>query len=156
MSVGRRGRTFHVLIVLGRESKINVRSSFFRWASEARISLNDFTHLRKLELRGFEHPKDVRLPWEQITSLRLDNSSVDLCISLLVRCPNLVEFHAMNCIKPKNIRGSLVTHTSSNIWRGDLMINYFDFLPFVHSIGIAHTHIVAGGQQRKKWAPCTP
>jgi len=63
--------------------------------------LNDFTHLGKLELRRFEHPKDVQLPWEQITSLKLDNSSVDLCMSLLVRCLNFVEFHAMNCIKPK-------------------------------------------------------
>jgi len=67
----------------------------------ARILLNDFTHLGKLELRRFEHPKDVQLPWEQITSLKLDNSSVDLCMSLLVRCLNFVEFHAMNCIKPK-------------------------------------------------------
>jgi len=66
-----------------------------------RILLNGFTHLRKLQLEEFGYPRDVQLPWEQITSSKLDYWPVDHCMSLLVRCPNLVEFHALNCRRSK-------------------------------------------------------
>lgn len=68
-----------------------------------RVLLNDFTHLRKLELKYFGIPRDVQLPWEQITSLKLDFWPIDLCMSLLVQCPNLVEFHALHSRWPKTL-----------------------------------------------------
>ena len=65
-----------------------------------RILLNGFTHLRKLELKLFGYTRDIQLPWEQITSLKLQYCAIDVCMFLLVRCPNLVEFHALYCIWP--------------------------------------------------------
>ena len=65
-----------------------------------RVSLKGFSHLRKPELGGFGYPKDVQLPWEQVTSLKLLYWPTDLCTPLLVKCPNLVEFHALKSIDP--------------------------------------------------------
>ena len=67
-----------------------------------RVLLNGFTHLRKLELRDFGYSREVQLPWEQITSLKLHYWPVDRCISLLVQCPELVEFHALDCHWPES------------------------------------------------------
>jgi len=75
-------------------------ASFMDRSINPRILLNGFTHLRKLQLEDFWYTRDVQLPWEQITSLKLQYWAVDVCVSLLVRYPNLVEFYASKCIWP--------------------------------------------------------
>ena len=67
----------------------------------SRVLFDGFTHLRKLELDSVGYSKDIQLPWEQLTSLKLNVWPVDLCMSFLVRCPNLVEFHALEITRPE-------------------------------------------------------
>ena len=84
----------HLKLTFGADSLI--------WPMKARILLNGFTHLQKLELRDFGYSREVQLPWEQITSLKLHYWPVDHCMSLLVQCPELVEFHALDCHWPES------------------------------------------------------
>ena len=64
------------------------------------ISFAEFTCLRSLTIHHQEFPVYMQLPGEQITSLELYNAEVDICMSLLLQCPNLVKFRAYNSNEP--------------------------------------------------------
>ena len=131
-----------------------------------RVLLNGFTHLRKLELRNFGYSREVQLPWEQITSLKLYYWPVDRCMSLLIQCLELVEFHALNCRwpeKPHIPRLSDHAHKLEYLSWGFRTPPICNFLSHQlrfpslrtfhwHSIGVAHT--IGMVQRRMKWVPC--
>lgn len=65
-------------------------------APDVSLSFIRFTRLYRLELSGSPCLRGVQLPWTQITSLTLKSMPIDLCMSLLLQCPNLTEFHTLS------------------------------------------------------------
>ncbi|KAF9446844.1 hypothetical protein P691DRAFT_803338 [Macrolepiota fuliginosa MF-IS2] len=56
------------------------------------LSLVNFASLHRIDLSAPELT-GIQLPWLQIMSVTLRCMTVDICISLLLQCPRLVEFH---------------------------------------------------------------
>lgn len=61
--------------------------------ASSHFSLKKFTRLRNLVIKGFLGT--IELP-RGLTSLKILGWPIDYCISLLMRCPNLVEFYALH------------------------------------------------------------
>ena len=71
------------------------------WIDDKRnISFVKFTRLRHLTIHQHTFDRYIQLPGEQITSLELVDVPVDLCMSLLLRCLNLVKFRALQSTEP--------------------------------------------------------
>ena len=88
-------------------SWLSVESLKIQWESswtddpELHISFVDFTHLRRLDIHHSMIPTYIQLSGEQMTRLELVDVAVDLCMSLLLQCPNLVNFRAVNTPRPE-------------------------------------------------------
>jgi len=105
------------LVVLGRESDTTGRyiHSFSEFPPKGFIE-----GLLPSPKTRIGYPKDVQLPWEQITSLKVLYWPTDLCVPLLVKCPNLVEFLWEVPIPAKApFPGSLIMHPSWSSCHGD-------------------------------------
>ena len=87
-------------------SWLSVESLKIQWESswtddpELHISFVDFTHLRRLDIHHSMIPTYIQLSGEQMTRLELVDVAVDLCMSLLLQCPNLVKFRALQSTEP--------------------------------------------------------
>ena len=83
-----------------------------------RVLLKGFFHLQKLELGGFGYPKDVQLPWEQITSWKLLYWPTDL-YSLSVPISSSFILWEVSIPAKAPFPGSLITHPSWSSCHGD-------------------------------------
>ena len=81
---------------------LTIRFLHPHWTDDKRdISFVKFTRLRHLTIHQHTFNRYIQLPGEQITSLELVDVPVDLCMSLLLQCPNLIYFRAVNTPRPE-------------------------------------------------------
>ena len=89
---------------------------YAQWTDDKRdISFGEFTRLRHLTIKSHTLLKFIQLPGEQITSLELVEVPINVCMSLLLQCPNLVKFCAVRSCRPEFHRVLQRPETTRNL-----------------------------------------